>query len=162
MTFVIADVRGEGDDAFVFLKTLEGKPFGWVRAEQLTPARTTLDPTKEEIAMSNTTKDAAQTIMARAQQLVSEGRLDLSTAVKQAAAEDTSAAAEYLEQVGSAARRAEPTVTPTVITLHRAPDEGFVELVGRVQRDRRIDLRDAIRVVSLAHPALAEDYSARG
>ena len=36
MTFIISEVRGEGDDAFVILKTVNGGiPFGWFRAEQL-------------------------------------------------------------------------------------------------------------------------------
>ena len=110
--------------------------------------------------MSNITKDAGQTIETRAKQLMAEsgGRLDLSAAVKRAAAEDGAQAAAYLEQFNAAAERPEPTVTPVVINLHRRPDEGFVELVGRVQRERRIDLRDAIRVVSQAHPDLAEAH----
>ena len=44
------------------------------------------------------------------------------------------------------------TETRPIINLHRHPDEGIVELAGRVARERRIDLRAAVRLVSGAYP----------
>jgi hypothetical protein len=165
-TFEITEVVGEGEDAFVALGDASGVPHKWFRASELLPASATpaqpvqpnLAPGQKKEKQMSTTKDAGQTILARAQQLVADGQLDLSAAVKQAAAEDEASTAAYLEAFSAAAVRPEPIAAPVVINLHRRPDEGFVELVGRVQQERRIDLRDAIRVVSQAHPDLAEAH----
>jgi hypothetical protein len=105
--------------------------------------------------------DVEQRLITRAQELVAETRLDLSAAMKQAAAEDTATASAYLEHFGAAPVRSEVYTEPVVVNLSRQPNEGFVELVGRVRQERQIDLREAIRVVSHVYPALAKDYAAR-
>jgi hypothetical protein len=100
--------------------------------------------------------------LARATKLVadSEGRLLLSDAIKSVSRQDRAAANHYLEQFDSASSRPAPTVeSPVMLNLRRQPIEGFVELVGRVQREQRIDLHAAIRIVSAAHPDLAAAYS---
>jgi hypothetical protein len=158
-TFEVVRVDDAPGDERVWLKSLAtGDAIGWYRPDTLEPA----PPAKKEPQMPTTTTPE-QRLLARAQELAADGRMDLSSAVKQAAAENATAAAEYLEQYDAApSGRAEESASPVIISLHRRPDEGFVELVGRVQQERRIDLRDAIRVVSQAYPSLAEDYASRG
>lgn len=170
MTFVIADVRGEGDDAFVFLKTLDGKPCGWFRAEQLAPARSTMgspippDRTKQEEVTMHDEQDADAELITLSNTIARERPgISLRDATIEAGRRRKDLADARRQDIGvEKTDDADTQARQTVITLHRRPDEGFVELVGRVQRERRIDLRDAIRVVSQAYPALAEDYEARG
>ena len=162
-TFEVVRVDDAPGEERVWLKNLAtGDAIGWYRPDTLEPAPVAITTGKKEPQpMSTTTPE--QRLMARAQELTADRRMDLSSAVKQAAAENATAAAEYLERYDAAPRgRTEEPSSPVVISLHRRPDEGFVELVGRIQQERRIDLRDAVRVVSQAYPALAKDYASRG
>ena len=52
----------------------------------------------------------------------------------------------------------QPGATAPVLSLHARPDEGFVELVGRVQRERQLDLRSAMRICAESFPELAATY----
>lgn len=170
--FTIADIVGAHENAMLMLKDDRGTVFKWFRATDVTErddapvptrAATSGEPSRRGVATNKEVQmsDVEQRLIARAQELVSEKRLDLSAAMKQAAAEDTAAASTYLEHFGAAPVRTEMYTEAVVINLRRQPNEGFVELVGRVRHERQIDLREAIRVVSQAYPALAKDYAAR-
>lgn len=115
---------------------------------------------EEEISMSNATSTLTETIEARAMRLVtgSGGRLRLGDAVKAVSLQDPVAAEQYLSQFNATSARPDPRVE-RAINLNRSADEGFVELVERVARERRLDLHAAIRLVSEAHPDLAAAYS---
>lgn len=95
----------------------------------------------------------------RARQLIedSRGQVSLANAIKVASAQLRDASAGYLEEFGSVRGPVANTITP--MALHQQPGEGFVELVTRVAREHRIDLRAACHVVAEAYPGLAAAYS---
>jgi hypothetical protein len=146
------DDKSGYDDARVWLKDVtSGEAIGWYAASELEPAPApNPDPSTPE--KSEDPMKPEERILMRAQIIASERQISLSAATKLASREDEAASREYLAHP-------EPTAEPSpVISLRRHDGEGFAELVGRVQRERRIDLRSAIRVVGESYPELAAEY----
>jgi hypothetical protein len=148
----VDDMAAGYDDARVWLKDLTtGEAIGWYAESELEPARAqNPDPSTPE--KSEDPMKPEERILMRAQIIASERQISLSAATKIASREEEAASREYLAHP-------EPTAEPSpIISLHRHDGEGFAELVGRVQRERRIDLRSAIRVVGESYPELAAEY----
>jgi hypothetical protein len=149
----VDDMVAGYDDARVWLTDLTtGEGIGWYAESELEPARAqNRDPSTPEKSEDDPMKPEER-IMMRATAIAAERQINLSAAVKLASAEDEAVSREYLQHP-------EPTAEPShVVSLRRHDGEGFAELVGRVQRERRIDLRSAIRVVGENYPALAAGY----
>ena len=146
----VEDLRGS-DDARVWLKDVtSGDAIGWYAASELEPARAQApDPSTPE--KSEDPMKPEERILMRAQIIASERQISLSAATKLASREEEAASREYLAHP-------EPAELSPVISLRRHDGEGFAALVGRVQRERRIDLRSAIRVVGESYRELAAEY----
>jgi hypothetical protein len=128
-----------------------GEAIGWYAASELEPARAQHpDPSTPE--KSEDPMKPEERILMRAQIIATERQMSLSAATKLASREEEAASREYL------AHPEPPAELSPVISLRGHDGEGFAALVGRVQRERRIDLRSAIRVVGESYPELAAEY----
>jgi hypothetical protein len=147
----VEDLHGS-DDARVWLKDVtSGEAIGWYAASELEPARAQHpDPSTPE--KSEDPMKPEERILMRAQIIATERQMSLSAATKLASREEEAASREYL------AHPEPPAELSPVISLRGHDGEGFAALVGRVQRERRIDLRSAIRVVGESYPELAAEY----
>jgi hypothetical protein len=104
--------------------------------------------------------DATATLARRASELQRlNPTLSLSAAVAQVAREDRALVDQHLAQFETSGRPAAPA-TLGVVSLRR-DGESFIALAHRVAAERQIHLSQAIRIVSAAHPDLADAY-ARG
>jgi hypothetical protein len=97
---------------------------------------------------------AEERIMMRAQVIAQERQISLSAATKLAGREEEAASREYLAH-------SEPTAEPSpVMNLRRDDSETLPALVARIARERcNGDQRQALRLVSEAHPDLVTAYS---
>ncbi len=161
MTFVIAEVRGDGDDGFVFLKTLDGSPFGWFRATQLAPARaTTASPIPPDRRQQEDTtmhaKNADEELVQLATTIAQQEGISLRKATIEAGHRRKDLAEQRRIDIG--AETIDDTDTPArpIINLHAG--ESFFALCQRTAEERQINLAAAISLVSRAHPDLAEAY----
>jgi len=150
-TFIVrGPIVGKGPDTFVKLTGLGGEEVPtWFRCTEFR------DPLQEPIDLST----AGGSILANARQLIADhsGKLSLADAIKQAAAAQRLEATRHLATFGATSPSASHDLG-VPISLRRDEGESFPDLVERVARERRLEFREAVRLVSLSYPGMARDY----
>jgi hypothetical protein len=161
VSFEVAEVVGDGDDAFVSVKDANGLVHKWFRATELVPAS---PPPGSDSPLPN--KTIKEERMPHTDVELRAGRFALN--VKQRFEEcrdwlkafELEAAvnpdgAECYRRAGVSAIEPESTEPLPVLSLSVRVGETFDELATRYAVERNVPLREAIRTVGLARPELA-------
>lgn len=181
-TFEITEVVGDGENAFVTVKDANGVPHKWFRATELLPASTTpanpiqknLEPApgtptkaqipgdtakpatkeQEDTSMMN---DSSARLLTLAQQYASAHSLSLSAAVIAVSSQHRELASTYLDESRTGAAPGPAAAPAPPIALTRDPDAGeqLLTLATELAKERRLDLRDAVKLASQQRPDLS-------
>jgi hypothetical protein len=165
-TFEVAEVVGDGDDAFVTIKDANGVPHRWFRASELLPASATpaqpVQPNlapgqkKEQQEVTMHAKNTEDELVQLATTIAHERGISLRAPTIEAGRRRPDLADARREAIGVEPTDDVDTQSRPVINLHDG--ESFFALCQRVSAERQIHLSQAIRMVSAAHPDLAEAY----
>lgn len=172
-TLEVVSIIGDGDDAFLRLKTLDGQVRGWFRVDQLGPASAeAAQPkpfTKEKSIVTENLKATVQEHSLSAQTLQLSARFEARNAELRASgllpADAWTKATAEMPDARDAYRRVhlgadiDPTPAPVgTINLSVRSHETPAALVARVATEMGLTHRAAARVVAAARPNLFPDY----
>jgi hypothetical protein len=156
----IDGVAGD-DDARIWLKNATtGEVIGWYRSDELEPARAgNADPSAPDRQQEDKTmhaNNADDELIQLANMIARERGISLRDATMEAGRRRPDLADARRADIGVEATDETDTEARPLINLHAG--ESFLMLCQRVSYERQIHLSQAIRMVSAAHPHLAEAY----
>ena len=159
-SFRVKATIGQGDDQFVRLTTIDNKEFGWFRVNQLRPADA--PEKKEENSMSTKTAvkmSATDELISLANAIaVEHPEMSLADAYMEAGRRRVDLAEARRTEIGVVESTDDESNSAVPVSLSVRDGETFDALCLRYADEKQISLRQAIPIVSAAHPKLAESY----
>jgi hypothetical protein len=166
-TFEVVKVDGMpgDDDGRVWLRDIAtGEPVGWYRADELEPARAANanplppDRQQQEDTTMHANNNPDDELIALSTTIARERGISLRDATIEAGRRLPALAERRRADIGAEATTTDEADTQARQVINLRDGESFFALCQRTAAERQIHLSQAIRLVSHAHPNLAEAY----